>query len=147
MQHNYTVMSSWRSSVSCPSAGNREVGRGRRVGEVPRTKQNKRNSKCKHMWSLLSVRSLVTSIFRLLCFCNFSLPKGMTIHQELLMSRFSTQRNVLALSGKTSRVVEWMGKGHDPTSWWRGGRGWGGCELPRKKEKEYFAQALGLLKG
>lgn len=60
MQHNYTVMSSWRSSVSCPSAGNREVGRGRRVGEVPRTKQNKRNSKCKHMWSLLSLRSLVT---------------------------------------------------------------------------------------
>ena len=70
------------------------------MGEVPLTKQNKLNPKCEHMWSLLSLRSLVTSILRLLCFYNFSLPKGTTIHQELLMSRFSTERNVLALPGK-----------------------------------------------
>lgn len=46
----------------------------------------------------------------------------MTIHQELLMSRFSRERNVLALPGKKERMVGWMGKVHDPTSVWRGGK-------------------------
>ena len=44
----------------------------------------------------------------------FSLPKGRTIHQELLMNRFSTYRNVLALPGKRSGVVGHTGNQQRP---------------------------------
>lgn len=38
------------------------------MGEVPHTQQHKLNSECEHIWYLLSVRILVTSILRFFCF-------------------------------------------------------------------------------
>lgn len=75
----------------------------------------------------------------------FSLPKGRTIHQELLMNRFHTYRNVSALPGKRSGVAGHTGNKERPRAPALVGEK--KSQITSKKGEQRFCPGIGLTQG
>lgn len=113
------------------------------MGEVPRTEQDKLNSECEHIWCLLSLRILVTSILRFFCFISVCQrnddPSRITDEQvQHVEKRVGTSRKkcvcvCVSVGGRGGLVTS---KGHDSTSCLGAGGEGGKSQISGGKKKE-----------